>query len=119
MNILKTVKFAVWIGSHESQGFAFQETLASNVPILLWDVTSMKDEFGSYQQYTTKNLYATTATHWSSECGERILRAYELESALSTIQRRLDKYTPREFILSRVADDIAMRNILQSLSLKL
>lgn len=117
LNALKQVKFAIWIGSHESQGYAFQECLASNVPILLWDVLSMKDEYGSYQQYTTKNLFATTATQWSSECGERIIREYELEPALESIQASLERYTPRRFILSRVADAVAMKGILGALGL--
>ena len=43
MAALKQARFCIWIGRHESQGFAFQECLASNVPILVWDVQSMKD----------------------------------------------------------------------------
>ena len=113
MNTLKQVKFAIWLGSHESQGFAFQECLASNVPILLWDVLSMMDEYGSYSEYRgRKNLFATTATQWSSACGERILHAYEFEAGLRNIYQYIERYTPRDFILSRVNDTVAMQRIL-------
>jgi hypothetical protein len=113
MNTLKTVKFGLWIGSHESQGFAFQECLASNVPILVWDVTSMMDEHGSYKDYIgKKNLFATTATAWSSQCGERILQDYELPAALKTIQLNLNTYKPREYILNIMNDTVCMRQIL-------
>jgi hypothetical protein len=113
MATLKQVKFVIWIGTHESQGFAFQECLASNVPILLWDVTTMMDEFGSYTEYKNKkNLYATTATKWSSMCGERIIREYEFESALHTIQNNISRYSPREFILSEVSDTKTMEKML-------
>jgi hypothetical protein len=114
MNTLRVAKFAIWVGSHESQGFAFQECLASNVPILVWDVVSMMDEYGSYKEYVgRKNLFATTAICWSSVCGERILRDYEFEDALKEIQKNLPNYTPRKYILSHVNDKVCMNRILQ------
>jgi hypothetical protein len=42
---LKKTRFAIWIGSHESQGFGFQECLATGTPIYVYDVTTMKDEY--------------------------------------------------------------------------
>jgi hypothetical protein len=118
MNSLREVKFVVWIGRHESQGFAFQDCLASNVPILLWDVTSMYDEWNAYQDYKgTRNLYATAAPVWSSECGERILREYELKSAMEYMLENYTKYTPRKYILERVGDKVTMKAILDSLKI--
>jgi hypothetical protein len=112
LDALKKVKFALWIGTHESQGFAFQEAMAMNVPILCWDATSMFDEYGSYIEYKgSKNLYATTATVWSSRCGERILRAYELPQALEAIQKNLGWYSPRQEITQRVSDSVTMKAI--------
>jgi hypothetical protein len=117
MKTLATAKFALWIGRHESQGFAFQECLASNVPILVWDTTSMFDEWGAYKEYKgKKNLYATAASQWSSACGERIIRDYELPKALRNIMSNLQNYRPREFILNNVGDKVAMNQILQCLN---
>jgi hypothetical protein len=114
INALKNTKFVLWIGRHESQGFAFQECLASNVPILVWDVISMLDEWGSYQEYKgIKNLYATAAPCWSSICGERIIRDYELPKAIRNIMANLHNYRPREFILNNVADKVVMNQVLQ------
>ena len=116
MRALKDTKFVLWIGTHESQGFAFQDCLASNVPILLWDATSMFDEWGSYEQYRgQKNLYATTATQWSSACGEKIYYKYELSDSIQRILKNLQTYAPREFILSKVSDKISIAAILQRL----
>jgi len=113
INTLKQVKFCIWIGTHESQGFAFQECLASNVPILVWDVTSMMDEYNSYKEYIgKKNLFATTTTQWSSQCGEKILREYEIPTALDNIQENLEKYTPRKYILSKVSDEVTINRLL-------
>ena len=113
MRALKETKFVLWIGTHESQGFAFQDCLASNVPILVWDVMSMFDEWNMYERYRgQKNLYATTASQWSSTCGERIICEYELSNAIVNILTNIDKYTPREYILSRLSDTIAIKRIL-------
>lgn len=113
MRALKKVRFAIWLGTHESQGFAFQETLASNVPILCWDAMTMFDEYGEYKQYKgRKNLYATTATVWSSLCGERILRAYEVPAALDAVQRNLSVYEPRKEILNQTSDTQTMAKLL-------
>ena len=120
MSSLKEAKFVIWIGTHESQGFAFQECLASNVPILLWDASSMFDEWGwrDLDQYRSrKHLYATTAPQWSSECGERIIYDFELDQAIQNIIRLRDSYRPREYILSKTADNIAMQRILDAFGL--
>jgi hypothetical protein len=117
INALRESRFVLWIGTHESQGFAFQECLASNVPILVWDVFSMYDEWGwrDLDQYRGfKNLHATSATQWSSECGERIHYEFELYEAIQNILRLIDKYTPRKFILSRVSDSFSMKRILDA-----
>lgn len=116
MRALKETKIVLWIGTHESQGFAFQDCLASNVPILVWDATSMFDEWNAYEKFRgQKNLYATTATQWSSACGERICYKYELYDSIERILKNLQTYAPREFILSKVSDKISIRDILQCL----
>jgi hypothetical protein len=118
INTLKHVKFVLWLGRHESQGFAFQDCLVSNVPVVLWDVTSMFDEWNAYKEYKDKkNLYATVAPHWSSECGEKILRDYELESAIEYMMQNYKKYTPRKYILGRIEDRVAMNAILERLKI--
>ena len=115
MRALKETKFVLWIGTHESQGFAFQDCLASNVPILVWDATSMFDEWNAYEKFRgQKNLYATTATQWSSACGERIITAEELGNTVTNILTNIHKYTPRDYILSRVSDSIAIKRIFES-----
>lgn len=108
---LKRVKFCIWIGCHESQGFAFQECLAHNVPILVWDATSMFYETGGhYHKYLgIYNLAASTATVWSPACGIRIEKFGELASALEEMGKAWHTYKPRELILAARADGVVMR----------
>jgi hypothetical protein len=77
----------------------------------------MFDEWSSYQEYNgQKNLYATTATQWSSICGERILREYELSKSIENILENVNYYNPREFILNRVNDHNSMIQIINCLN---
>jgi hypothetical protein len=123
MNTLKTVKFCIWIGTHESQGFAFQECLASNVPILCWDATTMFEELKSdgtaeYERFRgQKQLKSTTATCWSSVCGEKVYDASELFYTTQFLHLNYSKYRTRGFIMAKLNDFVCMYNILCSLNL--
>lgn len=118
MDSLKVSKFCIWLGTHESQGFAFQECLASNVPILCWDATTMYEELKSdgtveYERLRgQKQLKSTTATCWSSVCGNRISVQNELLPAIQNMISKYSTYTPREYILSKLTDYVIMYKIL-------
>jgi hypothetical protein len=119
---LKETKFVIWIGSHESQGFAFQETLASNVPILLWDVTSMYDEYNNgwvyeYLKPTGIPLLATTANVWSDECGIKFTKEEELEAAFTKMNQVLAAFSPRKLIEEKVSLTATYTNLLKSIGL--
>ena len=96
---LQTVSCALWIGCHESQGFAFQETLASDVPICVWNVKSLKDEWGG----GTPDIPATTCGYWSPQCGEVFYEKEELEGCWNLFQSKLYMYKPREFVLKELS----------------
>ena len=113
-NKLQNTKFVIWIGSHESQGFAFQETLASNIPILLWDVISMHDEYSNGYPYSGygQPLLATTANVWSPECGVKIFNENELELAFNEMNSKIDTFSPRKVIGETVSLKVAYQNML-------
>lgn len=112
-------KFCIWIGGHESQGFAFQECLMTNTPILVLNSTSMFDECdrNGNQSYSyllgKKELKATSATCWSDECGE-ICTIEDFAEKLDLIQKNveLNAYNPRKVIIEKRSDKVCMQNIL-------
>jgi hypothetical protein len=122
-NQLADTKFVIWIGSHESQGYAFQETLASNVPILLWEAPSMhvecsKENRYNYASYRDKHsLFATTANVWSAECGIKFYEAWELDTKFQQMKERLDSFTPRKYIESKLSLKEAYVNLLKTVGL--
>ena len=111
-------KFAIWVGRHESQGFAFQECMARNLPILLCDVCTMFDEWGCYEHLRgSKKLKATAASWWDDCCGERIEDVANFDRALDKVQDQLHKYTPAAFVEANLSDESCMRRILETLGI--
>ena len=113
IEILKSVKFGIWIGSHESQGFALQEALCANVPLLVYNVKTMHDEVNhegnhSYMEYEEYNLTATSATYWDDRCGIIICELNEIEQGLEDIK---NNFSPREFILETLSSKVCWANI--------
>jgi hypothetical protein len=39
LECLQNAKYCIWVDAHESQGFALQEALSCDVPLLVWNIT--------------------------------------------------------------------------------
>jgi hypothetical protein len=98
-NYLQNSKYGVWLDAHESQGFALQEALSCNVPLLVWNIKSMNQEEGS--RYL--DIPATTIPYWDSRCGEYFYDEEELENTFNLFISKLDTYKPREYILENLS----------------
>jgi len=118
---LKQVRFAVWIGSHESQGFAFQECLATNTPVYVYDVKTMKDEFNNNFTYAhhKEQLVATSAPYWDSTCGYKVYSNEEFVSALPTFIDALPTFNPASYVQKTLTDRVCFQRFLDALSLKI
>jgi hypothetical protein len=99
INYLKDSKFGIWLSAHESQGFALEEALSCDVPLLVWNVTSLNQEYRS--NYPDKP--ATTIPYWDDRCGESFTEFNELPSVFNTFIDNLQNYKPREYILENLS----------------
>lgn len=99
LNCLHNAKFGVWVGRHESQGFALQEALSCNVPLLVWDVKSMNQEYG----YNYEDIPATTIPYWDNRCGEYFTDINNLHDTFNKFIDNLQNYKPREYILENLS----------------
>lgn len=116
---LRKTRFAIWIGSHESQGFALQECLSTGTPIYLYDVTSMKDEFTSQYIYShhKEQLLATSAPYWSDRCGMKVYSNEEFTDKLDDFIKILPSYDPSSFIKEILNDKVCFQRFLDALKL--
>ena len=118
MEQLKQCKFMLVIDAHESQGFALQEAMSTNTPLLVLDATSLFDEIledgtSYWKQKTGKVIPATSVPYWSdSECGIRITDIAELPSALDTMMRSYRTFSPRDYVVRTLSPKVCMKRIL-------
>lgn len=113
IEFLKKSKYGIWVGRHESQGFALQEALSCNVPLLVWNVTSMNQEYGS--RYN--NIPATTTPYWDDRCGEHFYNETELHAKFELFQDNISKnlYNPREFIVDTLSMDVCEQRLMNEI----
>lgn len=123
LRILQTSKFGIWIDAHESQGFALEEALSSNVPLLVWNCTSMLDEYSNgeivYSSHIGHHsLKATSIPYWDSRCGLVFYKEEEFSGALNLMMETCATYKPREFILETLSPEVCMDRLLDFVGLK-
>jgi hypothetical protein len=99
LKCLQNAKYGIIIGRHESQGFAIEEALSCNVPLLVWEVKYMSQEYG----YNYPDIPATVIPYWDDRCGEYFYNKEELETTYSNFLNKLESYKPREYILENLS----------------
>lgn len=114
---LQRAKFMICIDAHESQGFAIEEAMACNVPLLVIDAQSMHDEYDSNKftygaLYSDKSLNATSVPYWSDQCGIKINDVSEFPTALSKMRESWQSFRPRDFVISTLSPHVCMNRIL-------
>jgi glycosyltransferase involved in cell wall biosynthesis len=117
---LSHASFCIWIGCTETQGFAFQECLASGTPILCLDAESMFDtvfqnNMQFYGEYIgKKKLLGTTCSWWSDKCGLRFTDVFEFEEVLEKMLESYETYDPVSFIQENLTDEVCIKRIINS-----
>ena len=108
---LQSCKYGIWLDAHESQGFALEEALSCNVPLLVWSVSKLNQEYG----YDYPDFPATTIPYWDANCGEVFYNACDFESMFQTFLSKIDSYQPREYIVSNLSIEICEKKFIESL----
>ena len=109
LSCLQNAKYCIWVDAHESQGFALQEVLSCDVPLLVWSVSSMNQEYGS--NYT--DLPATTTSYWHAKCGEVFYNISELDDTYNKFICNIEKYKPREFIIENLSVEVCENKLIK------
>ncbi len=91
----------LFLCEHETQGIAYQEALACNVPVLAWVhgqwIDPQRSRFGS------EPVAATSVPHFSDECGERFTGADDGLRALDRFLARRGTYQPRRYVAENLS----------------
>jgi hypothetical protein len=99
LNCLQNAKYGIIIGRHESQGFAIEEALSCNVPLLIWEVKYMSQEYG----FNYPDIPASVIPYWDERCGEFFYTAEEFETTYNKFISKLETYNPRQYIMDTLS----------------
>ena len=102
LSYLQQSKCGIIVYAHESQGFAIEEALSCGVPLLVWSIKSMNQEYRS----SYPDIEATTVPYWDDRCGEVFYEGDEFESKLRIFLSKLETYKPRDYIVEHLSPDI-------------
>jgi hypothetical protein len=115
-DILSRAKFGIWIDGAESQGFALEEALSCNVPLVVWDCPSLYDVYGSdMEKYRGKaELKSTACSYWSTECGLVSFNFDEVCQNILEMKENYSLYTPRNFVERELSPFVCMRKLFET-----
>lgn len=108
IDYLQNAKYGIVLDAHESQGFAIEEALSCDVPLLVWNVSSLTQEQGTHYP----DIFATSIPYWDNRCGEYFYKAKDFENKYSEFIDKIDTYKPREFILKNLSVEKCTKKLL-------
>ena len=120
ISILNKSKFGIWLGAHESQGFALQEALSMNVPLIVCNVRSLNDEINgegnhSYIEYKGRfDLSATSCPYFDERCGTIIYDLNDLVTNIEHMKHNYTTYQSRNYILENLSPKVCYERIIKS-----
>ena len=105
LEAISKAPYCVWVGSHESQGFAMQEAMSCDTPIFVVNVKSLRDEWGDtiWRNFLPEHhLSATSASYFDDRCG-MISSTESWKQSFENFLSNLKNYSPREFIVENLS----------------
>jgi hypothetical protein len=106
IHLCNTSKFAILLDCHESQGFAVQEIMSMNVPLVVWDAKDMFVE--GYEQYRGRyQLKSTSITTWDDTCGI-VADEGTIDDCIKFMAEHYRDYSPRDLIVRELLPAVCM-----------
>jgi glycosyltransferase involved in cell wall biosynthesis len=99
---LRRARAMIFLCSHESQGIACQEALASGVPVFAWDPGYVEDP--ERFRWGQTLIPATSVPYFNERCGLRFAYFEEFAAQLEKFLQRLQTgaFSPRDYILENL-----------------
>jgi glycosyltransferase involved in cell wall biosynthesis len=91
----------IFLCEHETQGMAYQEAMASGLPILAWDPGTWVDP--NAERYDSRKIPACSVPFFDAGCGERFVEVDEFSPAFDRFWARLSSYAPRTFVREKLS----------------
>ena len=98
---INLAKAVIFLCEHETQGLAYQQILATNIPIMAWDR-------GGYWQdpyyYPHKVQYSPVSSvpYWDDRCGVKFSSFKGFTEVIDSFLQNLNRFSPRSYILENL-----------------
>ena len=97
---LSRARGMIFLCEHETQGIAYQEAMASNVPILALDEGVLADP--EQRRFARADLKVSSVPYFDATCGETFVPD-RFEETLTRFMSKLSRYTPRTYVLNHLS----------------
>ena len=121
LEIIHNSRFGIWVGGSESQGFALEESLSCNVPLLVWNCTNMFQVYDSNNKLVMESyigkciLKCTSIPYWDSRCGLVFTEKAEFSNTLTRMLTDYLEFEPRNFILETLSPEVCVERLLKEI----
>lgn len=99
--LLRRSRSMAYLCEHETQGIAYAEAMACDVPLLAWDQGQWLDPVRL--RHGTPIVPASSVPYFDATCGERFADIDQLPASLDRLLDRLPLYAPRAFVARRLS----------------
>ena len=111
--LLDSTMVVIWVGCTESQGIAYQEVLAKNIPIIFFDSENVffdpnidVKRVSLNEKLILKKLKTTSAPYFDNRCGHKIHSVRQLDEILNNMIENINNYSPRQY----VKENLSLKN---------
>lgn len=111
--LLSEAKVMVFLTEHESQGLAYQECLASGVPVMAWDQGTFLDPIR--HKYDRLDVPATSVPYFDQRCGVTFVDINDFGVKFEPFfdDCSSGQFRPREFVLETLSIETSTDRMLE------
>lgn len=101
----------LFVCEHETQGLAYQEAMAADMPVIAWDEGELVDPY--LARYAPPGLAVSAVPYFDARCGTTY-RAGGFAEAFDRFWAARADYRPREYVLETLSMERAAQTYLQA-----
>jgi hypothetical protein len=102
----KKVQFGIILSGTESQGFAIQELMSTNLPLFVLNKNT--------NNYENLVLSGTSVSYWDERCGIKIDNYENFKDEFNYFYNNLSKYSPVELVKEKLTYEVYKSNLLEN-----
>lgn len=102
----------IFLCEHETQGLAYQEAMASGIPIFAWNEGKLIDP--DEQTLAPEGLFAPSVPYFDDRCGDTFIES-TLENSFDAFWSNLHSFDPRSYVAERLSPEQSARAYLRLL----